>query len=101
MDLAVTLLRGRGWKIIGVCTYSSDSESSFRAFGAFSPNSLAGLGGGLTRSGLTKYSMRTHRALCALLIHATFPSTHSTVPSIVTLLWSVTETVPAGLRLLP
>ena len=101
LDLAVKLLRGRGWKIIGVCTYSSDSESSFRAFGAFSPNSLAGLGGGLTRSGLTKYSMGTHRALCAPLIHAPFPSTHSTVPSIVSLLWSVTDTVSPGFGILP
>src|SRR2546425_12107030 len=92
LDLAVKLLRGRGWKIIGVCTYSSDSESSFRAFGALSPNSLAALRGGLTRSVLTKYSMVTHRALCAPLIQPTFPSTHSTVPCIGSSLCSVTTT---------
>lgn len=81
--------------------YSSDSDSSFRAFGAFSTDSAAGLGGGLTRSGLRKYSIGTHRALCAPLIHAPFPSTHSTVPSIVSLLWRVTDTVSPGFGILP
>src|SRR5438309_9803682 len=86
--------------MIGRAGYSSDSDSSFRAFGTFSADSPAGLGGGLTRSGLRKYSIGTHRALCVPLIHAPFPSTHSTVPSIVSLLWRVTDNVSPGLGLL-